>query len=107
MGQYFKNSPPSKMTDCWLTFGYACGLFIGGLLGLNHDDPNISMGMGLLNAVGATYGAYLIHENPNDIKVTAFIATFNAIFLGLKAAKSQDTNPFCSFESQKDCIKCS
>ena len=83
------------MTDCWLTFGYACGLFIGGLLGLNHDDPNISMGMGLLNAVGATYGAYLIHENPNDIKVTAFIATFNAIFLGLKAAKSQDTNPFC------------
>ena len=84
------------MTDCWLTFGYACGLFIGGLLGLNHDDPNISMGMGLLNAVGATYGAYLIHENPNDIKVTAFIATFNAIFLGLKAAKSQSTNTFLS-----------
>merc|ERR1712109_162227 len=68
MGQFFKNTPRIKMTDCWLTFGYACGLFVGGLLGLNHEDPNISMGMGLINAAGATYGAYLIHENPNDIK---------------------------------------
>merc|ERR1712008_117161 len=74
-----------KMTDCWLTFGYAVSLFIGGLLGLNHVDPNTSTCFGLINAIGATYGAYQIHENPS----------FNAIFLGLKAAKSDSTNPFC------------
>ena len=78
-----------------LTFGYAVSLFIGGLLGLNHVDPNTSTLFGLINAIGATYGAYQIHENPNEIKVAAFIAGFNAIFLGLKAAKSDSTNPFC------------
>ena len=83
------------ISDCWLTFGYACGLFYGGLLGLNHEDPTTSMGAGALNAIGATYGAYLLHENPSDIKVAAFIAGFNAIFLGFKAAQSQSTNPFC------------
>ena len=78
-----------------LTFGYAVSLFVGGLLGLNHVDPNTSTCFGLINAIGATYGAYQIHENPNEIKVAAFIASFNAIFLGLKAAKSDSTNPFC------------
>ena len=50
-----------------MTFGYAVSLFVGGLLGLNHVDPNTSTCFGLINAIGATYGAYQIHENPNAI----------------------------------------
>ena len=81
------------MTDI-LGYAYAVALLFGGLNGLNHEDPKISLQAGILNAAGAAYGSYAIGKNPNDFYALLFVAAFNAIFAGIKACPTNNKIAF-------------
>ena len=80
----------------YIAYAYAVGLFLGGLVGLNHEDQKTSIQFGAISASGAAYGAYLISQNPTDIFVMAFSAIFNAAFMSWKCFTSEKDCPWIS-----------